>query len=513
MEVELKFVVEPKYQEDIEKLFSQLNYHVVDSKVLQLENGYYDTEDNQLRQLDFGLRTRSTRFQDGTVKAEQTIKLAGKDVGGLMQRPEHTVALDQVSAFADLFLFDDAIWDDGFDVSGIQRQLKQTFSTQFTRHKWLVEMHNGAIVECVYDLGEVAVIKDNQLKTERISEIELELVQGHNKDIFTLAHYLTRHIDCKLGHLSKAARGYMLAQDQTLSKQNLAPIEFSFEQPLEDVFISVISEAIRFTQHHELVFSQKANIKVLRRIMDGISLLIHMLELASPIFYDAFLDENIRRFKKIRKDYSWVEKRYQVSQLQGRQSPYRKDMEQLEELALLKPLMTISEDKVEEIEQYFSSNEFNRVMLDLLEWLTSKQWRNSMALSELPKLSQPIGPLAQDWFDTHWKQVVQALDNIEQAKTVEELEVIYWPVAKALLTGMCVSGAFHQEEKETFRSQMFNLLVGLEEHILLTKLTNKYSQQDSTEKLIKWLSRKLESLHLALVPSALSAKKLKPYWN
>ncbi|GAM62621.1 adenylate cyclase [Vibrio ishigakensis] len=69
-------------------------------------------------------------------------------------------------------------------------------------------MADGSQVEVVFDQGEV-VAGEN---TTPICEVELELKSGQTDALFTLARQLSEEGGVRLGNLSKAARGYRLAQ-------------------------------------------------------------------------------------------------------------------------------------------------------------------------------------------------------------------------------------------------------------------------------------------------------------
>lgn len=76
-EIELKLFIQPQYLDSLVKV---LNNHPNSTPQEQkkLTNGYFDTDDLQLRHWDMGLRVRGC---DNLL--EQTIKTAGRVVGGI----------------------------------------------------------------------------------------------------------------------------------------------------------------------------------------------------------------------------------------------------------------------------------------------------------------------------------------------------------------------------------------------------------------------------------------------
>lgn len=85
--------------------------------------------------------------------------------------------------------------------------MQPLFSTDFYREKWLVEV-DGSQIEIALDQGEV---KAGEF-AEPICELELELLSGDTRAVLKLANQLVSQTGLRRGSLSKAARGYHLAQ-------------------------------------------------------------------------------------------------------------------------------------------------------------------------------------------------------------------------------------------------------------------------------------------------------------
>ncbi len=165
-----------------------------------LANIYFDTADKRLRQNDIGLRIRG---YDG--RYEMTVKTGGKVVGGLHQRPEYNVDID--SDQLDLARFPQDIWPEGWAVDLLQAELQPLFRTDFTREKWVIT-YGESEIELALDQGSISA----DTLSEPLSEIELELKQGTQGDLLALAAELAKMGGLRQSNLSKAARGYHLAQ-------------------------------------------------------------------------------------------------------------------------------------------------------------------------------------------------------------------------------------------------------------------------------------------------------------
>jgi triphosphatase len=511
MEIELKFLIEATDVDAFCGIMSDLPFQVEPKATRQLTNAYYDTQDNALRQWDMGLRSRTSLFDSGDGWSEQTIKLAGQDIGGLHQRPEHTIKFDHAQGvFADLTKFDPKIWPEGFVAEAIQIKLDKVFETHFKRQIWLVTLPDGTVVECVLDQGEV-IAGD---RCQPICEIELEIVSGQVDEIFALAQYLCSKIGLKLGSLSKAARGYMLASETDLTPTNLEALEFYSDKTIEASFIESLTSAIKFIQHNELVFAATDSTKPLRRVLDGISFLIHILRLYSGLLPGSQCEHFLAQFKMFRRNNEWVNLSYQLEQLTARQSSYRKDIENSEYLHGLLEEHQLSQEKIAVARKQFYSTEFNQLMLNFLKWLSQKQWRGEMDLQELTTLSLPMSNVSGQWLENAWQKLTVPLTQFEQEPGINGIEKIYWPLATELLTGLCVGNLYPEEDRLSFRNCLLDLLLGLDEMMLLKALNSLLDERDDeeVERYRAWVNSKQQSLLSALTVSIAHTVKLKSYW-
>ncbi|MEC5344467.1 inorganic triphosphatase [Brenneria populi] len=202
-EIELKFIV---HRDGVESLRKQLSdwrseYSRVEHlHARRLTNTYYETADRFLRKQGIGLRIRGE-----DERYEMTVKTAGRVIGGLHQHPEYNIALEK--AALDLSLLPADIWPENCDPGALQRALNPLFSTDFTREMWVITYHQS-VIEVALDRGE---IRAGEL-SEPLCELEMELKLGQTADLFELAAEIAEFGGLRQGSLSKAARGYHLAQ-------------------------------------------------------------------------------------------------------------------------------------------------------------------------------------------------------------------------------------------------------------------------------------------------------------
>ncbi|MBJ4955725.1 inorganic triphosphatase [Salmonella enterica subsp. enterica serovar Goldcoast] len=237
-EIELKFIVN---SDAVDALRERLNTlggeHHAPSQLLNI---YYETPDAWLRGHDMGLRIRG---ENG--RYEMTMKIAGRVTGGLHQRPEYNVALSVPEL--DLTQFPAEVWPNGELPADLASQVQPLFSTDFYREKWLVDVDDSRI-EIALDLGEV---KAGEF-AEPICELELELLSGDTRAVLKLASQLVSQTGLRQGSLSKAARGYHLAQGNApreIKQTGIlkVPAKANIEQGLE----AALEQALSQWQYHE----------------------------------------------------------------------------------------------------------------------------------------------------------------------------------------------------------------------------------------------------------------------
>jgi len=517
MEIELKFILSSEQIGAFKQAIAKSSYQYEDKGISSLGNAYYDTKEQILREYDIGLRTRTVEKANVPARAEQTVKLAGTDIAGLQQRPEYTVPIvineETGSTFANIELFQAEIWPSDFNVGQINSNLVKVFETRFQRHKWNIQLPSGALIECVLDQGIVEAEFEGELRQQDICEFELELIEGDVGSLFELAHYFTGELEAKLGYLSKAARGYQLAQGKVNKISNLSNVRLKAGVKLEQAFVQSLSYGLAFIQKNELVFAEDHKPKSFRRVMDGVSMLIQALSLFSPYLPGSSCDKFIESFKQWRGQANWIESFYQLEKLQDRKSPYRKDIEKSEPLVALLSSRKMPEDKLQEISKEFSSKAFNQLILSFIHWLAIKGWRNEIALEQLTILKRPIEQDTRDWLDQAWNGFKDMVKQVRLDADCKVVEIAYWQLAAGMLTGIVVGNLYPEQEREQFRSQLLNLLLGFEEFILLVKLKEMLAEEEAlAEQNLKWINAKMESLQVALSASVSSVNKLKPYW-
>ncbi|ELX8346197.1 inorganic triphosphatase [Enterobacter hormaechei] len=268
-EIELKFIVEKDSADALRQHLNTLSgeHH----EPVQLLNIYYETPDNWLRNHDMGLRIRGANG-----RYEMTMKIAGRVVGCLHQRPEYNIDISKPELELDRFPAE--VWPEGTLPATLSAEAQPLFSTDFWREKWLVSEGKSRI-EIAFDRGEIKAGEEQ----EPICELELELLEGEASDVLKLAHKLVNQPGLRQGSLSKAARGYHLAAGNAPRVLRETPIlrvvpKASVEQGME----AALELALSQWQYHEELWAR--NVKnAKKQVLAAMGLVRHTLTLFGGI--------------------------------------------------------------------------------------------------------------------------------------------------------------------------------------------------------------------------------------
>lgn len=358
-EIELKYLVfSDNTAEIITTLLSNQNIEFIESTI-QLSNCYFDTPDLNLRKHDMGLRIR----EKGEM-LEQTIKTAGKVVGGLHQRPEFNVPIMAKQPNLDLFPSD--IWQPSQKINEIQTQLVSLFSTDFTRQVWLVNTAKGGVVEVVFDQGEV---KSNGL-VDPICEIELELVRGDVSELFELAKLFLSGLKLRPGLKSKAARGYRLWNEvqSVLECTTLTVFASNNNENIGDSFLSGLTHALNHLQKSVDYYIETPSLSNLAVVKDTLTLMKHGF-----VMLDEYLLTELQNIKNelsyFVESFSWVEHLIYLKEIVNKTGNYRKKIDYSEELVEELKLEKRRFPDINDVKAVFHSQRFNQLQLSILNML------------------------------------------------------------------------------------------------------------------------------------------------
>jgi len=507
-EVELKYLV---YCDNAaEKITSLLECKDIafEQSATHLSNCYFDTPELALRKHDMGLRVRES---DSFI--EQTIKTAGKVVGGLHQRPEYNVTIDK--RFPELALFPHKIWSTSQSIVNLQDQLIALFNTNFLRTKWLVTLSENTKVEVVFDQGNITS-KDQSVE---LLEIELELVTGDISALFSLAEILFDVVEVRPGIKSKAARGYALYHGTSqVEHQFSAVIPLKMADNIENSFSSGIDFSLQELQIVIDDYLQHPSLIYLAQINEALTILRHGFWLFKDyIPTQTFqIKAELSHFIQL---FSWINNAIFLQELTNKTGNYRKKLELSQQLIEQLKLEKRRLPSIDDVKNLLHSKRFNSLQLSLLKFLCLDQKqelepnKSSDKEANLLTYNSEMLNFADDVLTTSLSEL-QAIMPQALSLTSEQYLEQSKLLNRCLLTGQWLGSLYDENERIAYRAPWLDLKCGISELQTLWIIQQQIQKLDQQPiKLVSWQDSKVDSLLHALDHSRHKALSISPYWQ
>lgn len=209
----------------------------------RLLSTYFDTPAQDLRKMRMALRIRQIDSSTGPVWV-QTLKTGGEWGSALTRRGEweeklqsHGLSMDALQATP---------WREIDPDGALYKALMPCFTTRFERTSWQVRTKDHSRVEVALDIGQI----ESAGQFAPICELELELKAGRASSLFELAQSISANVAVVPASLSKAERGYALAQGTLGLPQHSRPPKLSRSQSLVEAAQQVFRETFfQFTRN------------------------------------------------------------------------------------------------------------------------------------------------------------------------------------------------------------------------------------------------------------------------
>ncbi|HEY0446864.1 MAG TPA: CHAD domain-containing protein [Allosphingosinicella sp.] len=346
---------------------------------------YFDTDEGTLRKAGFSLRVR----QAGD-RYVQTIKQNGQTSAGLFDRPEWEQRVDGCEV--DFAAAEETPLGDIL-TGKVRKRLAPVIRSDVRRTVWNI-MKGGSQVELILDEGTIT----GGSNSERVNEIELELKTGDAASLLDVARELAGQIPLRLGVLSKAERGYALADGASGKVAKAERIALHEEMTAAEGFAAIASACLRHFRLNEPLVAARQDPAALHQARVAMRRLRSGFTLFRPVIADA-------EYERLREEVRWFTdqlgdarnldvllKRLPARAKRG--SPGA---------ALRQRLEGARSEAYARVLQTLDSKRLRRLMLDLVAWIETGAWR-----SENPAAAQSLPEFAVRRLDKRWRQVKQA---------------------------------------------------------------------------------------------------------
>jgi inorganic triphosphatase YgiF len=401
---------------------------------------YYDTPDGALRNAGFSLRVRESKG-----RFLQTVKRQGPDAAGMFDRPEWEEEVE--SAEPDL---DRAARTPLKEHLGkrTRKRLKPLIRSEMERTTWNVS-RGGAAIEVVLDEGTVTGGK----ASERIAELELELKGGETRDLIDFARQLGERAPLRLGVLTKAERGYALADGAAGRVVKAERIDLVPAMSAAEAFGAIAASCLRQFRLNETIVARTQDPSALHQARVAMRRLRSAFTFFRPIIGD-------QEFLTLREEVRWFTN--QLGDARNldvllKRVPGAKGADDTEK-ELRRTLEAARERAYASVLETLASPRLRRLMLDLVGWIETGKWR------EAGMAGRPIGEFGRAQLDKRWRKVKKGGKHLAKLE-VEPLHRLRIEVKKLRYAVEFLAALETREEALTRRKSFSSALEDMQEHL------------------------------------------------
>lgn len=464
-----------------------------------LANVYFDNTEFKLRELGIAIRIRS--FDERMI---QCVKSSGKAIGGLHQRNEDEIEIESnqldISKIQEPYL--QILAEEAIEEGG---ELTPCFETNFDRTSCILSFSDSTRIELALDIGSISSGENSQ----PICEVELELLEGSADYIFAIGRYLIKELNLTLSNASKARRGYSLCKSFNPRQKVMQVTELSQGVEAEAAFEKICFSSLNHWQYYELFLdgddAHGAILEMYRAIMS----LQHIY-----LVFGGLIPRNAT--KDLRRSWDWLaeamrpivdaakHKRYLVRYLK-----LKADWDLVEEQQ--QKIQAEAIEMIKEFKSLLITERYNLMMLNMSQWLYSKEWRDCIPENERDNLSMPIIEFARKQLEHMLKDLKRDLGpKLEMQPNNYFKQVSH--LRRALDTGLFFGSLFDSQKRLSYRQPWLDVIDGIRElqmNQYISELQRENHQQDEID---EWLSKRNTPILDALHETRKSAFKTNPYW-
>ena len=365
-EIELKLELDRRSAVALEK---QALFRDSEPRSQRQVSVYYDTAGGKLRKHGFTLRVRST--DDGFV---QTVKSLDSGAG-LFSRGEWESPVKSIEPHVEQLEHTPA-----GDVGA--KRLRAVVRSEVERKTWRSKK-NDSLLEFAFDEGQ---LKADDRKAS-VCELEIELLKGDAASAFEIARDLAEHVPVRIGVLSKAERGFALADDalDRVTKAESVPVRS--EMAVAEGFDLIAQSCIRHFRLNEPIVLKQRDPAALHQARVAMRRLRAALSIFRPVLED-------KKFEELRGELRWF-----TGQLgDARNLDVYLEHKRLP-VGVRKALKKKRRDAYDQVSEALRSKRFRILMIDLVAWTSLGEWRSN------DKAQRPLADYATRRIGKLWRKV------------------------------------------------------------------------------------------------------------
>lgn len=410
-EIELKFLLDEAKSREIwaRVRASKLTHGAPITKTLR--SIYLDTPEHALKKAGIALRLR----RDGR-RWVQGVKTRATLHGGLSQVGE----VENPAPGGRVCL--DAIPDSSVRKEIVERvngeALQPICETVIKRKTSELVLSDGTRAELAIDFGEVRAGD----RTVELSELEIELLAGSASGLFDIAHILVPDGGLKFSRLSKAARGYLLAEegriDFPLVPRNAQNVALDPAQTVEQAARDVLRECLDQIATNVLVVRQLGDMEGPHQLRVGLRRLRSAFSVYAPVLQSP-------EMKRLDAEARWLGQEVGslrdldvvANDMARREAEAHPDEPGLSALADV--VSRQAGERREQLCKLLVGARVQAFLIDLARFVETRGWLVSQDFGQTERLAAPVEALAGQSLNKRWKKAAKHAQGLATL-TVEQ---------------------------------------------------------------------------------------------
>jgi triphosphatase len=373
-EIELKLEVEP---DSLALVHQDPTLARSQSHSAQQVTIYYDTPETKLKKHGFTLRVRSAGG-----KFVQTVKPITDSVG-LVAREE--IEFEVRSLKPDLKpLLDHPIHR--LLGKGGTKSLKPQIRSDVNRTSWQLDRRNGRM-QIDLDHGNITAGGH----CEEFAELEFELLDGPPASLIMAARHLSDHVPVRLGVLTKAERGFMVASGTFGKVAKARMIRVHADMTVAETFEIIVHACLKHYRLNEPLVLSASEAAALHQARVAMRRLRSAFSLFGPAIEDI-------EYQHLRHEVRWFTA--QLGDARNLDVYLERRLDDEERTRLTRKRL----EAYIEVADAMNSHKFRRLLIDVVGWVAIGAWRSG-------KLAErPIGSFANRRLGRLWTSIMADKD-------------------------------------------------------------------------------------------------------
>jgi triphosphatase len=404
-EIELKFILDESRSSELWARVKALKLANGGPKTRTLRSIYLDTPEHALKKAGIALRLR----RDGR-RWIQTVKTKAQLHGGLSQVGEVEIPAPGgrlcLEAIPEASVRDEIIRR----VNG--GLLQPVCETVIKRSASELCLEDGTRAELAIDVGEIRA----KGRSAELREAEIELVEGSPNRLFDIAHALFPDGGLRFSRFSKAARGYLLAEeghiDPPLAPRNAEAIALDPAQIAEQAARDILRECVDQIATNIVVVRKLDDPEGPHQLRIGLRRLRSVFSVFSPVLQSP-------EMTRLNEEARWLGQ--EVGRLRDLDVVANDIVQRDAEAHPDEPGLSVLADALlqeaaalrEPLRKLLAAARVQAFLIDLARFVEIRGWLVPQDFDQTGRLAAPVAELAGEALKKRWKKVGKRARGLE----------------------------------------------------------------------------------------------------